>query len=245
MNKLNWISTLFILIISSPVFSFETKDPLLAEIESKVKESLGQNDVLITINQIDKSVIEKEKQKNPQANIQIQDVHFSDDQKNFFMNLSLDNAKTMILKGTIEIQVMVPVLNRLVMPQEIIKQEDIQWKKVQSSRVRGTWLMDSSRIVGNIVRYRPIQPNDPININDIQAPILVKRGAIVNIIYKTPNMYLSTKGIAKKDGSKGEMIEFTSLNANGSANPKDIKTIYAQVVGESQATVILSDGNAS
>lgn len=127
---------------------------------------------------------------------------------------------------------MVPVLARSIMPGEVIQENDITWLSVPARQVNQTIIGDADGLVGLAAR-RPVSAHMPVRFSDVQRPILIKRGALVNMTVKSANMTLTTVGRAQDNGSKGDVIRISNASSN--------KTVTGYVV--SARDVIVSDSS--
>ncbi|MDA5193216.1 flagellar basal body P-ring formation chaperone FlgA [Govanella unica] len=108
---------------------------------------------------------------------------------------------------------MVPGLARALMPGEIIGASDIAWVSWPTQQITQTIITDGDGLIGRAVR-RPMPANVPVRFSDVQRPVLIKRGAIVTMIVKTPDMTLTTSGRAQENGGEGDLIRLTNTNSN-------------------------------
>ena len=69
----------------------------------------------------------------------------------------------------------------------------------------------------------------PVRRSDIEYPKLVKRNAMVTIVYKVPGMILKSKGKALADGTKGQMVPIMNLRSK--------LTMEAEVTGTGSVSV--------
>lgn len=107
----------------------------------------------------------------------------------------------------------VPGLARTLMPGDIITASDIAWVSVPARQVTQTMITDQDSLIGLAVR-RPMGANTPVRFSDVQRPVLVKRGALVTMIVKTPTMTLSATGRAQENGGQGDQIRLTNTASN-------------------------------
>ena len=100
--------------------------------------------------------------------------------------------------------------------------------KKPSSQVPRDALRDIEQIDGAVLR-RGISANVPIRSSWITTPKLVKRGAIVDLIFKRGGIFLSARGEALGDGKKSDMIRVKNL--------KSKKIVTGRVIGINQVDV--------
>lgn len=122
----------------------------------------------------------------------------------------------------------VPVLRHSVMPGEIITDADVEWTTVRTDRIRRGAVTDLRRIVGLTPR-RPLTPGTTLSQRDLEERIVVEKGALVTIVYRTPNMTLSTLGRALDDGADGAPIRVVNTQSD--------RTIEAVVAGPDRVEI--------
>ncbi|AIK95509.1 flagellar basal body P-ring formation chaperone FlgA [Candidatus Odyssella acanthamoebae] len=163
----------------------------------------------------------------------LEEVHFAADQKNFQAILTIANGDKRtplkMIAGKIEPLSKVPTLARVITPGDIIEASDITWNKLPSSRLSQNFILKAEDLIGQTAKNRVLQPGQPLNRQDVRAPIVVKRGDAVTIAYRSDSMILKTTAIAEKDAAIGEMTRFKTMNGN--------KTIQARVVGFQKAEI--------
>lgn len=107
----------------------------------------------------------------------------------------------------------IPVLNRRVMPGDIITESDIVWTTVVRDRTGGDTVTAAEELIGLTVR-RGVAPNRPVRTGDVRAPIVVPRGSVVTILLQSPTMTLTAQGRALADGAVGEVIRVANSTSN-------------------------------
>ena len=106
----------------------------------------------------------------------------------------------------------IPVLTRPVNRGALIQLDDVTLKDVPSGRLRGTPMRHISELLG-MAATRHLRPGRAIFKRDIEQPQIVKRGALVNIIFKAPGITLSTKGKAISGGALGDTISVLNVRS--------------------------------
>ncbi|MHA1597399.1 MAG: flagellar basal body P-ring formation chaperone FlgA [Alphaproteobacteria bacterium] len=122
----------------------------------------------------------------------------------------------------------VPVLKSRVGKDQIIRPDDIKWIEVRAKRIQNDIVTDVDELIGMTSR-RGLRPDTPIQISDIQRPLLVKKGGLVTMVLKTPAMILTSQGRALDNGSDGDLIRITNTQSN--------KTVQAVVTRTGQVRV--------
>jgi flagella basal body P-ring formation protein FlgA len=76
---------------------------------------------------------------------------------------------------------------------------------------------------------RSVRAGDPIDRRHLQTPVVIERGAFVQIIAERGPMRLEATGIAREDGRLGETIRIR--------NSSSLKEIHAEVIGTNTVKV--------
>ena len=130
----------------------------------------------------------------------------------FTTEANAPGARRFTLSGRYHPMIQVPVLARPMRPGEVIGRGDIVWTSVRLDRLDRNAATELSQILGQTPR-RPLRPDRPIRIGQIQAPILVAKGSLVTVTVRRPNMVLTAQGRAKEDGARGELIRIINLKS--------------------------------
>lgn len=132
------------------------------------------------------------------------------------------------ITGQIVKMLNVPVLNRRIGNNQIIRSGDIKWIEVRSKRVQDNVITSTDELVGMASR-RGLRADTPIQASDIRRPVLIKKGGLVIMVLKTPYMTLTSQGRALDDGSDGDAIRIINTQSNN--------TVQAVVTGAGQVRV--------
>lgn len=139
-------------------------------------------------------------------------------------------TKRLNVSGYARKLVELPVLTRGLGKGKIIRAEDLGMVEMRASQSQQNTARDESDLIG-LETKRALQANRPIRLSDVQTPILVKKGALVTMLVRTPAMSLSAVGQALEDGAKGDVIRIL--------NPKSRKTVQGTVVSKGQVQMIM------
>ena len=129
----------------------------------------------------------------------------------------------------------VPVLARPFSAEEIVEAGDIDWIAVRGDRLRPDAILDPQDMIGRQAR-RALRPNEVVRAYDLQAPVMISRGEIVNLTFTSPGIALSVRARALDNSATGEMGRFVNLQSN--------RTVEAWVEGPGEATVSLATTQA-
>jgi flagella basal body P-ring formation protein FlgA len=172
---------------------------------------------------------------NVEPDLNVEDVAFDARRGHFdaVLTVSADGAAEQRVRVTGQLHEMVdiPVLTRRVAAGEVLTPGDIRWISVRGQTLQKQSVLTAEDLVGFTPR-RPLRPGVPINVSDVQRPVMVSKGDIVVIALQTPQMLLSARGQALNNGSKGDVIRV--------ANTQSRQIVEAVVTGPGQATVEVS-----
>lgn len=102
-----------------------------------------------------------------------------------------------------------------------INEEDLYTKKMNLAELPNDSIMEIKDVVGMRAK-RNIGPNALVRHAYIEIPPLVKKGDIVSIIAESDDLKITTLGIAKEKGSRGNKILVENVNSK--------KEIYVYIV---------------
>lgn len=163
-------------------------------------------------------------------------IRFTQGQERFEATIAAPSAdhpvSQIVVSGTIERLISVPVLKNTLRFGEVIGAQDIHWIDVPDRRVQHDILLKESEIIGMTPR-RMVLAGKPLLTNDLQSPQMVSRGDIITIILKDNMMTLTAKGKALQDGAKGDLIRVVNASSN--------RPIAAIVSGDGQVSVVTND----
>jgi flagella basal body P-ring formation protein FlgA len=136
------------------------------------------------------------------------------------------------LGGKVDVLIDVPVLKSPLSTSSTIKDDDIEMKKMILNKLAGEVILKKEDLVGKKPKGKIIPNHKPILPSDLHVPISCKKDALFTIICKAPNLVLTTRGKALKDGIVGETVRFEILNAAK-------KVVDAAIVDEHTAEIIM------
>lgn len=147
------------------------------------------------------------------ASITVENVSYDSRTKRFSAFVSTPGSNSLRVTGRLQRILDVPVLNRRVLKNELIRSEDIDWIRTPSERVQHDIVMHLDDLVGKTPK-RGLRAGYPIRSSDVRRPILVKKGSLVTMVLKTPLMTLTSQGKAIDEGSDGDVIRITNTQSN-------------------------------
>ncbi|MBI3259707.1 MAG: flagellar basal body P-ring formation protein FlgA, partial [Ignavibacteriae bacterium] len=87
----------------------------------------------------------------------------------------------------------VPVLRRPLAQGDIISGADIEMVTMQFDRIGRTAVLSRDSLIG-LAAKRMINPGRPIQVGDVQRPIVVPKGGAVTMLVQLPGLFLSATG---------------------------------------------------
>jgi flagella basal body P-ring formation protein FlgA len=101
----------------------------------------------------------------------------------------------------------------------VLSEDDIEYRKYASSKIRGQYIKDIDQIVGKTAK-RTVIANKPIKNEDLGSSTIIKKGSNVQIHYKKGKLYIEAAGVALEDGGLGEIIKIKNIDSNKSIKGK-------------------------
>ncbi len=159
----------------------------------------------------------------------IKQVTYSKSSGRFVIRLpALNNAPSYIVTGYARTPVTFPVLINNVKRGDIIDQGNIEWIESDGKPPRN-YIENADNIIGMVAR-RPLNANNALRETDLQKPILIKKGAIITMLYETAGMTLSHRGLAETNGGLGDVITVK--------NPNTDKIIKAVIIAPGKVQIL-------
>lgn len=137
-------------------------------------------------------------------------------------------VKEMKLNGTIEKMVEIPVLRTTLQNGDIIGERDFDMIEIREKDLKNNMATNPQNLIGMTPR-RMVMNGKPINIDDLQQPIIVGRGDLITMSFAQGGLSLTVRGKALENGAKGDHIRVMNLSSN--------KMIDAEVSGSKEVIV--------
>ena len=122
----------------------------------------------------------------------------------------------------------IPVLLRDVTPGTVVNAGDVQWIKLPATRVSNNVITTAENLVGMSPRY-PVRAGEPVRLSDMQMPVAVIKGAIVDMNYSTGALTLLARGRALQNGAIGDTIDIL--------NPRSNRTVQGVIEGPNRVRI--------
>ncbi|PPR65092.1 MAG: hypothetical protein CFH10_00005 [Alphaproteobacteria bacterium MarineAlpha4_Bin2] len=205
-------------------------DEIIAVIEDGIRRRFGKDEKFEI--ELDNQVLQIRLPGEAIPSVQIQRIVLDQRTRRFSALLVGGDGKSrgsrMTATGRFHRIVQIPVLVRRMRNYEVIERSDVRLINVRADRIDLNSLHNLEDLVG-MSPLRTLTADRAIKRDDIRAPVLVNKGAMITMVFRTDRMVLTAQGRALQDGSKGDVIRI--LNA------KTHKTIDGTVLNSSTATV--------
>jgi flagella basal body P-ring formation protein FlgA len=109
-----------------------------------------------------------------------------------------------------------------------ITEDDIMVQKMDLTNLSSHVVTDPEAVLGKRTK-RAIGTQTPLRADSIELPPLVKRGDLVVIIAQTKGLKITTRGVVKKKGRRGDRIPVVNIDSK--------KVLYARVIDSNTVQV--------
>ncbi len=121
--------------------------------------------------------------------------------------------KTIICRVLVETEGIVVVAVRDIPRGKVISEKDVSVRQTALSRNTGSPVWDSYSVIGMCAK-KFIPSGASIRLEDLEAPIVVKRNQVVPVEYSQGNISISAKVKVLTDGRIGERVRCIYLNSD-------------------------------
>ncbi len=128
----------------------------------------------------------------------------------------------------------VPVLTQDVAPGDVVRKQDIDWVRLPAMRVSQNIITAENQLVGMSPRHA-LRMGEPLRNTDVQAPLVVAKGAQVDMTYVSGSLTLTARGRALQSGAVGDTVDII--------NPRSNRTIQGTVLGPNMVRVDILGGS--
>lgn len=153
----------------------------------------------------------------------IKEFWIDQDSGQFIANVVTEYGEVVRVWGLAALTVPVPVVNRRMMPEEIVTASDITLVDMHWGRVHAFAITDQQDLLGMQVK-RMLSAGRPVHHQSVIPPIVVARGDRVTIELRNGPLQLTAVGKAIGDAHKGQEVRVVNLASN--------KTITAVATGD-------------
>jgi len=107
----------------------------------------------------------------------------------------------------------IPVLTRDVMPGDVVRRGDIDWIRLPTTRVSQNIVTSLPQLVGMSPR-NPARAGEPLRISDMRPPVVVEKGAQVDMTFVSGALTLTARGRALGSGAIGDTVNVLNSRSN-------------------------------
>lgn len=147
------------------------------------------------------------------ATIIVENLSYDQRTHRFSAIVSTPDTKTVRVTGRLQKMLNIPVLTRRFLKDELIRAEDLKWIRTPSERVQHDIVMHADDLIGKTPK-RGLRAGFPVRSSDVRRPILVKKGSLVTMILRSPQMTLTAQGKALDEGSDGDVVRINNTQSN-------------------------------
>ena len=131
--------------------------------------------------------------------------------------------------GHVQEMTEVPVLQRRLLPGDIIGARDLGWAKIRANLARGEIVHAPAQAIG-LATKRSMQPDQAISLADIGRAMVVLKGENVTLSLESAGLAISARAIATEPGGIGDHIRVLNELARA--------TVEAEITAPGLARVI-------
>jgi flagella basal body P-ring formation protein FlgA len=132
-----------------------------------------------------------------------------------------DKARTLGVAGRVEVFGNVYHASRPLKQNEMISEADLEVHKMNLTDAADRFATRPDQVESRRV-LRNIGVHQPLELRDLDKPLVLKRGDSVQIVYEEPGLSVTAKGQANADGGVGDALAVTNIESK--------KTIHCKVV---------------
>ncbi len=119
----------------------------------------------------------------------------------------------MPIAGRFQEMTTLPILKRSLRSGDVIAKEDIDYLDFPVARTRTDVVSDINQLIGQAAR-NGISAHRPVRVSELATPAILKKSAVVQMIYRSGALEITTTGQALTQGAKGDVIEVRNLNSH-------------------------------
>ena len=107
----------------------------------------------------------------------------------------------------------VPVLVRDMQPGDTVRQNDIDWVRLPANRIGQNVITSLDGLLGMSPR-RPARAGEPLRVSDMTPPLVVEKGAQVDMTLVSGALTLVARGRALESGAVGDVVNVLNIRSN-------------------------------
>lgn len=179
------------------------------------------------------------------SDIEIETVSLDDRTGRFSVWLKVpdgDQTKSRLeIRGKTEDLATVPVLRAAVTAGDVITEDDINWIDIPARMVTNSIVLSAEAMIGKSPR-RTMRSGKPLRSSDLQAPVMIEKGAGVKMIVRVGNLSITSLGKALEDGGEGDLIRVMSLANKKTLNAFIIREGLVEIPTNSRISLVSNSG---
>lgn len=138
-----------------------------------------------------------------------------------YVRFSADSGGRLQMLGRIHEEILLPVLTKGIAKGERVEPDMISLEWVADRHLAHDVVVDSRELIG-LEATRRIPTGRPLRGIDLREPTLIRRGEIIELIYRNNGLYLSAMARAKQSGAMGDIIAVSNVDSG-----KDLRALVA------------------
>ena len=132
------------------------------------------------------------------------------------------------ISGRVDMMEEVPVAVARLLPETILRPEDVRISRVRTSQIRTEIAHSLDQVAGMALR-RPVPAGQPLQLADLIRPPLVQRGATVRVELAVASLSITGQATALDSGADGDTIRVQNTTSRA--------LLSARVIGPNQVRV--------
>lgn len=128
----------------------------------------------------------------------------------------------------------VVVVKDEIRPTDLFSTANLRYERMDIGKASAGYFTDMNKVVGLSAR-RSLKSGMVITDSMVAKPVMIKRGAVVNIVARIGDMEVMAMGQAMQDGVEGQLIRVQNVSSN--------KFISAKVLDETTVQVLTYKSN--
>ncbi len=149
---------------------------------------------------------------SPETGLTLREFWIDHQTGQFIANLVLPTGQINRISGLALLTLPVPVTKRRILPEEIIRADDIELTDLPWQRVNAFAILDPKDLVGMQAK-RMIAQGRPVQLQSVTPPIIISRGEEVKIELRHGALHLVTTGKAIGDAHLGQEVRVVNLSS--------------------------------
>lgn len=132
-----------------------------------------------------------------------------------------EKARTLNVVSRVEVFGKAYLASHPLKQNQMITEADVEVQKINLTDVADRFATSLDQVENRRV-LRNVGTHQPLELKDLDKPLVIKRGDMVKIVYDQPGLSVTAKGQVNADGSVGDTLAVTNVTSQ--------KRIYCKVV---------------